>query len=212
MKLILISALWMLPFICFAQNKIGSSSSTTSSNTKRTVSVSPNVSFGLKAGVNVANLHDDQTANTNSKIGFHGGVLAHVHLNKTIAIQPEVVYSLQGAKYPTLGKETIGYVNIPILVQYMFDQGFRIETGPQLGLVTNAKLERSSGGTTNIKNQFKTADFSWAFGIGYISSSGIGLDARYNLGLSNIANNTGTNIHSVKNRVWQFGLFYQFSR
>jgi hypothetical protein len=208
MKLILFAALCVMSFFSFAQNKIG----TSLSPTKKTISVNSKVSFGIKAGVNVANVHDDQTANTNSLIGFNAGVLAHIHLDNKIAIQPEVTYSMQGAKYPTLGKEKIGYINIPVLVQFMFEQGFRVETGPQLGFVTNAKLERSSGGTTNIKYQFKTIDFSWAFGLGYISGSGLGIDARYNLGLSNIADTKGGLPHVVKNKVWQFGLFYQFLR
>jgi hypothetical protein len=56
------------------------------------------------------------------------------------------------------------------------------------------------------KNNFKQSDFSWAFGIGFISASGLGFDARYNLGLSDITKGRG----NVKNQVWQLGLFYQF--
>ena len=32
----------------------------------------------------------------------------------------------------------LNYINVPVL-QYMFGDGFRLQTGPQLGILTNAK-------------------------------------------------------------------------
>jgi hypothetical protein len=206
MKKILFFAFLLVQITCFAQRKV---KSPVSCFAQRKVK-SP-VSFGIKAGLNVANLKDEQDANTDAIIGVHLGVLAHIHLTPKIAVQPEVTYSLQGAKYPNLGTEKLGYVNIPVLLQYMFQGGFRLETGPQLGFVTNAKLDRNSGGETNIKDQLETVDLSWAFGLGYLSDIGLGVDGRFNLGLTNIAEET-TVPHVVKNRVWQVGLFYQFMR
>jgi hypothetical protein len=89
----------------------------------------------------------------------------------------------------------------------MFDNGFRLETGPQLGLLASAKLK--SGGTiTNVMSDFTTGDFSWSFGASYLTHSGLGVDARYNLGINNINNTGGT--EKLQNRVFQAGLFYQF--
>ena len=48
-----------------------------------------------------------------------------------------------------------------------------------------------------------------SFGGGYLVRSGLGVDVRYNLGISNISENNDVD---VKNRVWQFGLFYQFRK
>ncbi len=166
------------------------------------------VSFGIKAGVNIANLDDNNEPNTESITGFHAGLLAHIHLNHKLALQPEVMYSRQGAWYPVFGTETINYIQVPVLVQYMY-KGLRLQTGPQVGIITDAKLERDSGGETDIKYQLDNADFSWVIGLGYISPIGIGVDARYNLGLNNIAKQDE---QMQKNRVWQFGLFYQFNR
>ncbi|MGZ5136100.1 MAG: porin family protein, partial [Flavitalea sp.] len=152
---------------------------------------------------------DNQEANTGHLTDFHAGILAHIHLNNSLALQPEVIYSRQGAEYPNLGTERINYVNIPILLQVMLSKGMRLQTGPQLGIMTNAKLERYSGGVTDVKDQFENACLSWSLGLGYLSPIGLGVDARYNLGLINIVNDSQ---HDVKNRVWQFGLFYQFNR
>jgi hypothetical protein len=169
-----------------------------------------NAEFGLKAGLNVAGLHFTGSSNLDSRASVYVGGLAHIHVSKYWAVQPELVYSCQGAKQNFDGREVtyrLNYVTLPVLLQYMFDNGFRLQTGPQLGLLASAK--RKSGGTiTDIKNDYTTADFSWSFGASYLTNSGIGIDARYNLGINNI-NNTGSN-DKLQNRVFQVGLFYQF--
>ena len=166
-----------------------------------------NVQFGVKAGVNLANLNQDPSPDTKSKAGLNIGALAHIHLNQNWAVQPEAVYSMQGAEYSNGTKIKINYVNIPVLAQYMFANGFRLQTGPQLGILTSSKVQYGDGGTeVDSDNQYKSTDFSWSFGAGYLTKSGLGVDARYNLGISDISK---TDPADLKNRVWQFGLFYQ---
>jgi hypothetical protein len=116
-----------------------------------------------------------------------------------------VTYSAQGAKFGGATSK-IDYVNIPLLFQYMFANGLRLETGPQLGIRTSAKWEDANGVESNNKGAIKSSDVAWDFGLGYIAPSGLGVDARYNLGVTDISNGPG----DLKNRVWQFGVFYQF--
>src|SRR5882672_6157743 len=146
--------------------------------------------FGLKAGLNISNLHSTVTNSLDPRASVYVGGLAHIHLSKYFAIQPELDYSCQGATQNTDGGDItwrLNYVNMPVLLQYMFDNGFRLQTGPQLGLLASAK--RKAGGTiTDIKNNYTTGDFSWSFGGGYLFPSGLGIDARYNLGINNINN------------------------
>ncbi len=165
--------------------------------------------FGLKAGLNVATLSNNSGSEMGSRLGFNGGVLAHIHIAQHFALQPEVVYSSQGAKYTISdGEHSLGlnYVNIPVLLQYMFDNGFRLQTGPQLGFLAGVKDKRN-GTETGIftSDDFKTVDISWAAGLGYLTYSGLGVDARYNFGLNNI-NDAGNAVR--KNNVFQIGLFY----
>ena len=75
-----------------------------------------------------------------SKAGLHLGGLAHIHINPHFAIQPELVYSMQGGKDGN-EKLKLNYINVPILLQYMTNEGFRLQTGPQLGFLTSAELE-----------------------------------------------------------------------
>ena len=107
------------------------------------------VKFGIKAGLNVANLNVEDFDEADSRLGLHAGLLAHIHLAPQWALQPEVLYSAEGAKFDLGNNEeaTIknDYVNIPLMLQYMFDNGFRIEAGPQLGLLVSSKIEDQDG-------------------------------------------------------------------
>jgi hypothetical protein len=168
------------------------------------------VNFGVKGGLNLYNVNNDNDVEYDSKIGYHIGMLLHIHLTSNFAFQPELLYSSQGAKYNTGNDDTnlkLGYANVPLMILYMFDNGFRFGVGPQVGFLTSAKVEMN-GNEVDIKEEIKNIDFAIGVGIGYINpSSGWGVDARYNHGLSNINENGSVNSY---NRGFQFGVLYQF--
>lgn len=170
-----------------------------------------NVNIGIKGGLNIYNINNSDGAKYDNLLGFNLGLIGHIHLAKQLALQPEIVYSAQGAKSTTAGIETklqLGYVNVPVLFQYMFDNGFRLQAGPQVGFLVNAKA-KTPNLTVDVKNDLKKVDVGLGAGIGYINpKSNFGVDARYNLGLSNINDNS-----SVKstNRGFQVGAFYLFN-
>lgn len=169
----------------------------------------PHVQFGLKAGVNVSN-QVSKGFDYNPKAGFHTGGLAHIHLSEHWAIQPELMFSTQGARYQNNGSDVIrkmDYLLHPVLVQYMTRSGFRLETGPQLGVLLKARQQVDEGVNTNIRDNYNGAEFSWVVGAGFVFPSGFGFDARYNAGISRI-NENGSN--ALRNGVFQFGVFYQF--
>ncbi len=168
--------------------------------------------FGIKGGMNASSLNSTPAnSDMQTKIGFNAGLLAHIHgANTQWAVQPEVYYSSEGAKSKSNSstKLDLGYLNVPVLAQYMFDNGFRIEGGPQIGFLMNAKSKTNTG-SLDAKDAYKKINFSITVGVGYLTSTGLGFDARYNFGISDINNaSTGTKVHS---NVFQFGIFYQFS-
>src|SRR5689334_10773241 len=124
-----------------------------------------NASIGLKGGLNVATIKVNGTNEWGSKLGFHGGLLAHVHLSPQLALQPEVVYSSQGAKYTISNGEhtlSLNYINIPLQLQYMFNNGFRLQTGPQVGFLAGVKDKIQQTETGYFTTQdFKSDDYSW---------------------------------------------------
>jgi len=166
------------------------------------------VSLGIKGGVNVYNVHNDNDTKYDSKAGFHFGLLGHIHFDSNFAIQPEIVYSAQGAKNGDT-KYNLDYLNVPVLFQYMFDNGFRIQAGPQLGFLISAK-SKNNNDNTDIKDYYKPIDFGASIGASYVfPPTGFGIDVRYNLGLSNINKNSEVN---STNRGLQLGIFYIFGK
>jgi hypothetical protein len=164
--------------------------------------------IGIKGGLNIANINNGNSTNATLLSG-HGGLIVHAHLAPSWALQPEVLYSGQGAKLKgTSTSLNLGYLNVPIMLQYMFSNGFRVEAGPQVGLLLSAKVKDPSG-STDIKGRLTQADFGVGLGLNYLTYSGFGIGGRYNLGLSNINKNSADGI--AKNRVGQISLFYLFN-
>ncbi|RYY84175.1 MAG: PorT family protein [Chitinophagaceae bacterium] len=167
--------------------------------------------LGLKGGLNLANV-GGSTAERSMRLSGHGGVLVHIHLAPQIALQPEVVYSGQGFKATNNNVEytmALDYLNVPFMLQYMFDNGFRVEAGPQVGVLLSGKIKDASG-STDIKTRFKEADFGIGLGANYLSYSGFGIGARYNFGITKITKLAGD--EPLKNRVGQISLFYLLDR
>lgn len=169
------------------------------------------VHFGIKAGLNASSLNYPDNSDMQTKIGFNVGLLAHIHTsNKMWAIQPELYYSQEGAKSKSNSDNSLnlGYLNLPVLAQYMFNNGFRLEAGPQVGFLMSAK-SKSGNISADVKDHMQSAVFSIPLGAGYLTTGGLGFDARYNFGISNIdKSDYGAKTHS---NVFQFDVFYQFS-
>lgn len=161
--------------------------------------------FGVKGGINVASLNVENGVDLNSRASFYAGGLAHIHVSRQFAVQPELYFSGQGGKNSSTTLK-LDYLNIPLLLQYMTGGGFRLQTGPQLGLLLSAQT-KTGDIKENVKSSINSTDFSWAFGAGYqFPGSGAGIDARYNLGVSDVSSGSG----NWQNRVFSVGLFYQF--
>ena len=174
------------------------------------VATAQDIHLSLKAGFNAAMLRSSDNSETELKPGFHVGGLAHIHLLDNLALQPELFYSAQGGK--TIGNNlevntNLHYLNLPVLAQYMFNNGFRIQAGPQVGFLLKARNEVNDEDESNIIQYYRTTDFSLPVGISYVSNSGFGIDLRWAFGLSNI-NDVGNRKPEVHNSVGQIGLFY----
>lgn len=172
------------------------------------------VDFGLKGGLNLATWSNNNSGvGYQNRAGFHAGLLARVHAGPNIAVQPEVVYSSQGTKY-TIGTQEhnlqMNYVNIPVMLQAKVGGGLYAQAGPQVGFLVGVEDKVNNVETGFFtSNDFKKTDVAIGFGLGYAGASPIGVDARYNLGLTNI-NNAGSN--NIKNNVLQIGLTYRLGR
>jgi len=88
--------------------------------------------------------------------------------------------------------------------------GLNLQAGPQFGMLLSAEGETpdSNGGTTPVDaDNFKNADLSAAFGLGWDMPFGLNVTARYVLGLNDINDISGAT--EAKNRMFQLSLGYK---
>lgn len=177
------------------------------------VALQAQIRFGIKAGANFykfsgkdASFGSDYSPKFNA--GFAGGGLVNIPVNEMFSVQGEVLYSMEGSRYNLPGEDVIektDYINIPVLFQYNVS-GFYAETGPQVGFIVRAK-ETQGSESADTRDEFTSANFSWALGLGYKMSNGIGFGARYNIGIVDITKNPD---FSVKVGGFHVGVFYLF--
>lgn len=161
------------------------------------------LAIGVKGGLNFANLNTDNFS-TKNRTSYHVGSFLLVKLTK-IGIQPEIIFSQQGSKVkdPQAGnfESNFSYVNIPVMLKLYTIAGINIQVGPQFGFLTSADFNDQ-----DIKSELKGSDLSLGLGVGWDLPLGLTVDARYNLGLSDVSDGSAD---QIKNQVWQFSLGYK---
>jgi hypothetical protein len=164
--------------------------------------------FGAKGGLNFATITGSDAGDVSTRVNVNLGVYARLPLAERISVQPELVYSNQGASYNN-GSVAYNYLNIPVLLRCYAGSGFSIFTGPQVGFLLGAHYKKD-GNSINIKNVYNSGDFAWAVGLGYkIPATRLGIDARYNFGIANIEDRQKTgSTGSIRNSVFQLGVTY----
>ncbi len=174
--------------------------------------------FGIKAG---GNLSSFTGGDSKSKIGYYAGAFVNVPLSEAFSIQPEIVYSQQGAKakddyematYTIKNmQQTLGYINVPVMLQYNATPEFYLEAGPEFGLLISAQAKGDINGSTykaDNKDSMKSFNFGAGIGLGYKFTPNLGVNARYIAGITKILkNNFGD---SSKNTNFQLGVNYYF--
>ena len=79
--------------------------------------------FGVKGGVNFANYTGGDVSGVDFKTitSYHAGMVMELKVFENFAIQPELLYSTQGAELEGLGdqvKNELGYLSIPVLAKF----------------------------------------------------------------------------------------------
>jgi len=140
---------------------------------------------------------------------FHLGGFAQFAINDKFAVQPELLYSAQGAKYTFFGLSTtanLNYINIPVMAKYKVADAFSIEAGPQLGFLMSATLA-----SIDYKDQCNSTDFGFNLGAGYDLNETMSLGLRYTMGLTNVEKDVpGEPSTNSKNSNIQLSFGYKF--
>lgn len=177
--------------------------------------------IGLKGGLNFANLNVDESAGEayESRTGYHIGAFATIKVSK-LAIQPEIIYSVQGSDYsleiPSVTnisdvRQDFSYLNIPVIAKLYLIGGLNLQAGPQFGFLLSAKSEddiiEELTQTDDLKESLKGSDVSIGLGAGWDLPFGLTVDARYNLGLTDVSDRSGA--EETRNQVFQVSVGYR---
>lgn len=163
--------------------------------------------FGIRFGPNLSNVTDiDEKAQ--SKLAFHAGVFYIARFSDKFRLRPEVEYSVQGAKDEIESLDAnfdleltvnYNYVNFRLLADFRLFDKLSLQAGPQFGILTLAQL-KTDVSKENLTEEFSSStDISIAMGLGYRLSDRIDLNLRYNLGMTELVD------ESVRNSVFQLG-------
>lgn len=182
--------------------------------------------IGFKVGFSLADFKGEETDNLDPRTSVHVGLAAEIPINEILAIQPELLYTFQGVKTESeevnFEKEStkLDYIYLPVMVKYYpfyVVPGFSLEAGPQVGFLTSAVLERRNnldGGITetsdtDIKDITSSIDVGFNLGVGYQLEIGAFIQARYNLGITDVFDIEGLEV-SQQHSVFQFSTGFKF--
>lgn len=162
--------------------------------------------IGVKAGVNFASQTGDASLNgvafdKDGITSYHAGLVAEVKLLEKFSIQPELLYSTQGATYKNAVqdfKNELGYISIPVMAKIYMTKSLSLEVGPQASFLVSEK------NNFDVKDA-ETFEFGVNAGLGLKITEGIFVQARYGLGLTEASKNA-----DVKNSVVQLSAGFMF--
>lgn len=178
------------------------------------------VSPGIRAGVNVATLSN---INADFKADFYAGGILSLHLGQRYTLQPELIYTRQGANHVVFmddetgqpaGQEnvTIQYLSLGAINKFYFVEGFHGLVGPSLDMKIGKNFPRIDFDD----DDYGGVDLGIALGLGYTLPFGLTVEGRFKTGLLDAFNNDYflgmfDDPDDVSlNRVFQIGVSYSF--
>lgn len=184
--------------------------------------------FGIKGGLNSSNFSGDtEGMDFKPRVGFNIGAFAAIKLSEKITLQPEILFSTQGAKAENVSADVNGvnytadikfnlsYINVPVMFKYYVADKFNLEAGPQIGFLTSAETSTQLVGYSqtvdqDAKDYFESVDFGFNLGAGYDFTKNVSAGIRYNIGLSNVLKTQPGDNSESQNSVLSLSVGYKF--
>ena len=171
---------------------------------------------GVKAGLNYSTAHFANVEGVDEKAGIVAGVFAEAG-KREVRFQLEILYSREGFK--TMDEDLfdinvrLNYINIPLMVKVYPVKWLSLDVGYQAGILWNAVAHKTSSYLGNVPENtdvpgMRSVNNSLLLGITFRLGEKVDLSARYNLGISDLANKKEGDM--FRSRVGQFTLGYRF--
>jgi hypothetical protein len=176
----------------------------------------PDRRIGVVAGINWATVTGSDVEDASNRTGFLGGVVLVAPFSPAVAIQPELLYTMKGAKFSDseeniTGTVKMNYIQVPLLLRFDLSTTGGVRpfayAGPAIAFKMGCSLEISEG-TTSISadcdegpdpSEFKSTDVSGIVGAGLafnMSGRVASIGVRFDQGLTKFSEG-----NDVKHRV-----------
>jgi len=146
--------------------------------------------FGVRAGVDLATAKAkfDGLSVSEDETGFYVGVYTKIEVSEGFNIRPEVNF---------VSIKDLDQIQVPLLVDFSLSDDFEVLVGPSFGFLLNTE------------EGMKSMNFGANLGLSYTIVENFLVEARYNLGISNLAEDNEFDA-SLRLSGFQVGIGFQF--
>lgn len=176
---------------------------------------------GVRGGLGQASFYGDDVEDAGYRPGFTGGVYLTYQVNRAFSIQPELLYTVRGAKDHDVAATTAvedfrvrqDFIEVPILFKLsapLQPVTPRLFAGPSFNFATNHEID-------GVDADDSFSDFGVggviggeiAYDLGHGVLDEVALDGRWGFGLSELGDTA--NIESVSNTVFSGTINLRFN-
>ena len=220
MKKIIIAAVCAFCALTTSAQRASSSSSSFFSTEK----VDGGIQFGIRGGLNVANMtleYDKISQASDAKTNWHVGVIADIPMMESLYVQTGLYLQNKGYKVSEDDWEQTAnpmYLEIPVLASYRYNFSdaaqLQINVGPYFAYGIGGKIKDVEDGDEDKVDFFsedggyKNFDCGLQIGAGFTFGGHYYIGAAYEFGFTNIAKDSGDT--KFKNKNWMFSVGYNF--
>jgi hypothetical protein len=144
--------------------------------------------FGIKGGLNFANVTNAESINSSSQTGFMGGIFLAPPSQGVLGFRSEVMYSRQGFNFETntnTGNVNLDYILLPQLTTINIGKVVSLMLGFQMAFLINAEEKSSDSSSGNpaedIMEYYNRFDYGAAGGIEIYPFKGLLIGGRANI-------------------------------
>lgn len=187
-------------------------------------SFAQNVTAGAKFGMTVASISSFEDAaqealgarfdrvEVNSRIGVIGGAYIGIRVNELFSVQPEMLFAQKGTTLDVTFRGVtvessidIDYLEIPVLGAFSFQPQQRVRpfvfAGPAFGIRLRAEAEVAGQELEGFDEGIRNWEAGLVFGGG-VEISRLSVEARYNVGLTDLSEEREPGDPELKNRAF----------
>jgi opacity protein-like surface antigen len=176
--------------------------------------------FGVKGGVNLANLHNKDLTQADNIIGYQAGVVYYSNLENPLFFQTGLLYNVKGTKVTEQGETAqinLNYLELPLNVGFQIPVGENFKISPFVGgfvgyaisgklTIGDVSFKLFSDEIGNSGFDENRIDYGANAGLGLHLSNRLILSGQYAYGLGNL----GSSDSKTNTRTATVGLTFLF--